>query len=105
MKFSADLLLMGSMLLVSTTECQAYVIPRTKNPSPSTFRFAETTTNVMMSTEDVAPDPTTFREAEVLGLRLMQEGNFEQALIGRFEQPSWLVGSICSSQWETDGLS
>lgn len=34
-----------------------------------------------MSSMD-APDPTSFREAEILGLRLMQEGNFEEALIG-----------------------
>ena len=34
-----------------------------------------------MSNEDI-PDPTTFREAEVLGLRLMQEGRFEEALVG-----------------------
>ena len=33
--------------------------------------------------EDAANIPvTTFREAEVLGLRYMQEGNYEQALTG-----------------------
>jgi hypothetical protein len=32
------------------------------------------------------PDPTTFREAEILGLRLMQEGSFEEALIGKREK-------------------
>ena len=33
--------------------------------------------------EDAANIPvTTFREAEVLGLRYMQEGNYEQALNG-----------------------
>jgi hypothetical protein len=36
---------------------------------------------MMMLTEDTS-DPTTFREAEVLGLRLMQEGNFQEALVG-----------------------
>ena len=40
-----------------------------------------TTTTMMMFNEDT-PDPTTFREAEVLGLRLMQEGNFQEALVG-----------------------
>ena len=28
------------------------------------------------------PEPTTFREAELLGLRQMQEGNYEEALKG-----------------------
>ncbi len=36
---------------------------------------------MLMSAEDT-PDPTSFREAEILGLRLMQEGNFKEALIG-----------------------
>ena len=40
-----------------------------------------TTTTLQMSMED-APEPTTFREAEVLGLRYMQEDRFEQALEG-----------------------
>ena len=37
-----------------------------------------------LSMADVEPNtsPTTFREAEVLGLRLMQEGNYEEALRG-----------------------
>jgi len=32
--------------------------------------------------EAAQPTPTTFREAEILGLRLMQEGNYEGALEG-----------------------
>lgn len=35
---------------------------------------------LLMTEEDQAPAPTSFREAEVLGLKLMQEGNFEEAL-------------------------
>jgi hypothetical protein len=35
------------------------------------------------SEEDVSIKPTTFREAEVLGLRLMQEGQFDAALKGK----------------------
>lgn len=30
------------------------------------------------------PAPTTFREAEVLGLKLMQEGDYDSALQGTF---------------------
>ena len=40
---------------------------------------------IYSSTEDdemSIPVPQTFREAEILGLRLMQEGNHEQALEG-----------------------
>ncbi len=33
--------------------------------------------------QNEAPRPTTFREAEVYGLRLMQEGKYEQALKGK----------------------
>ncbi len=35
------------------------------------------------------PQPTNFREAEVLGLRLMQEGQFEQALTGTLLISLW----------------
>jgi len=38
-------------------------------------------TSMMMITNEDIPDPSTFREAEVLGLRLMQEENFEDALV------------------------
>ena len=37
---------------------------------------------LLMNEEGNAPAPTSFREAEVLGLRLMQDGNFEDALEG-----------------------
>jgi hypothetical protein len=53
---------------------------------PLAFRAAETraftASTTMMTAEDNAPNPQSFREAEVLGLRLMQEGNFEEALVG-----------------------
>jgi hypothetical protein len=35
-----------------------------------------------MAESSETPTPTTFREAEVLGLRLMQEGNYQEALDG-----------------------
>lgn len=40
------------------------------------------TANVAAAGDAAIPEPslTTFREAEVLGLRLMQEGNYEEAL-------------------------
>lgn len=50
--------------------------------APLTFRPAASSLTTMQMTADGAPNPTTFREAEVLGLRLMQEGNFDEALIG-----------------------
>ncbi len=36
-----------------------------------------------MTASEEDSKPTTFREAEVLGLRLMQEGQFEEALKGK----------------------
>jgi len=71
--------------------CDAYVLPQLK-PVPLTFRPAESSsTTVQMATDDT-PNPTTFREAEVLGLRLMQEGNFEEALVA-FQKGMKLPGS------------
>jgi hypothetical protein len=39
---------------------------------------------VALNMADSVPEPTTFREAEVLGLRLMQEGDYQGALDGTF---------------------
>ena len=50
-----------------------------KNRGPS-FMNAESA--MQMAGVQETPDPTTFREAEILGLRLMQEGSFESALVG-----------------------
>lgn len=34
-------------------------------------------------------DPRTFREAEVMGLQYMQDGDYESALQGRFNEVVW----------------
>lgn len=47
--------------------------------------------SILMTNEDF-PEPSTFREAEVLGLRLMQNGNFEDALVA-FQKGMKLPGS------------
>ena len=39
---------------------------------------------VALNMADSVPEPATFREAEVLGLRLMQEGDYQGALDGTF---------------------
>ena len=39
------------------------------------------------------PQPTTFREAEVLGLKFMQEGNYEDALKGSY----WTIAAVAVS--------
>lgn len=49
-------------------------------------------TSMMMITNEDIPDPSTFREAEVLGLRLMQEGDFEDALVA-FQKGMKLPGT------------
>jgi hypothetical protein len=48
--------------------------------TPLHVRMTESTLRMTESSE--TPSPTTFREAEVLGLRLMQEGNYQEALDG-----------------------
>lgn len=68
-----------------------YSIPRSKKAS-LTFRSAESASTTMQMSAQDSPDPTTFREAEILGLRLMQEGNFEQALVA-FQMGMKLPGS------------
>jgi hypothetical protein len=75
----------------------AYTVrfPPTRGGMPTNARrsaeTSATTTTMMMFNEDT-PDPTTFREAEVLGLRLMQEGNFQEALVGtKFPVDSFAV--------------
>jgi len=74
---------------------KALNIPKTvpNKPKLTNRDAAETTavTSMMMTNEDI-PDPSTFREAEVLGLRLMQEGSFEDALIA-FKKGMKLPGS------------
>lgn len=88
-----NILMMG--VLVALSPCQGYTVryPSRSPPIPSqNIRSAETTsTSMMMSAEDTQ-DPTTFREAEVLGLRLMQEGNFKEALVA-FQKGMKLPGS------------
>jgi hypothetical protein len=69
-----------TIVLTLTPACyNAYVVPQSKMAA-LTFRPAAST--AVQMTADDAPDPTTFRAAEVLGLRLMQESNFEEALVG-----------------------
>lgn len=45
-------------------------------------RTSNGNTALLMTEEPEVSQPTTFREAEVLGLKLMQEGNYEDALKG-----------------------
>lgn len=72
-------------------------LPRTfsassSNGSSGTSRTAESTatgnTNSMAedsnSSDDSLPQPRTFREAEILGLKRMQQGNYQEALKGTF---------------------
>ena len=71
------------MALILLTVCvDAYSIPRVSRTPKITYRSAESAVTSMSMTNEDIPDPTTFREAEVLGLRLMQEGRFDEALVG-----------------------
>eukprot|EP00429_Kryptoperidinium_foliaceum_P020205 CAMPEP_0176032130 /NCGR_PEP_ID=MMETSP0120_2-20121206/15855_1 /TAXON_ID=160619 /ORGANISM="Kryptoperidinium foliaceum, Strain CCMP 1326" /LENGTH=205 /DNA_ID=CAMNT_0017365443 /DNA_START=153 /DNA_END=770 /DNA_ORIENTATION=+ len=90
------------LALVALSSCyyqpsDAYTVPYSSSSAsrhvpPSARRSAETSATSMMMTAEDAPDPTSFREAEVLGLRLMQEGNFQEALTA-FQKGMKLPGS------------
>ena len=68
----------------------------TRGPS---FMNAESA--MQMAGVQETPDPTSFREAEILGLRLMQEGSFEDALVGTLNSCSTHERRSfkCCSEW------
>mmetsp|Transcript_21646 Transcript_21646/g.45708 ORF Transcript_21646/g.45708 Transcript_21646/m.45708 type:complete len:209 (-) Transcript_21646:604-1230(-) len=83
---------MAISLVFTISHVYAYSIPKVSRTPKVTYRSAESAvTSMSMSNEDI-PDPVTFREAEVLGLRLMQEGRFDEALIA-FQKGMKLPGS------------
>ena len=74
------------MALILVIACvNAYSIPRVSRTPKRTCRSAESALTSMSMTNEDTPDPTTFREAEVLGLRMMQEGKFDEALVGTWQ--------------------
>ena len=69
----------------SSSQVEAFNVQHaTQTPKglPTNRAAATSATFLEMVNPDEQPDPTTFREAEILGLRLMQEGNFAEALVG-----------------------
>lgn len=75
MKFTSTII-----LLLATSSANAFTAsPRGWGESTNA---AAPTTKLGMTAPEPSK-PTTFREAEVLGLRLMQEGSFEDALDGK----------------------
>eukprot|EP00428_Durinskia_dybowskii_P007582 CAMPEP_0170301634 /NCGR_PEP_ID=MMETSP0116_2-20130129/51082_1 /TAXON_ID=400756 /ORGANISM="Durinskia baltica, Strain CSIRO CS-38" /LENGTH=186 /DNA_ID=CAMNT_0010553467 /DNA_START=229 /DNA_END=786 /DNA_ORIENTATION=- len=90
-----NILFLSVMLAALSLPCHGYTVrypSKSFSAASQNIRSAETTsTSMMMSAEDTQ-DPTTFREAEVLGLRLMQEGNFKEALVA-FQKGMKLPGS------------
>lgn len=91
-KGPAFLVLSIVLVLAISHNVDAYSIPRVSRTPKITYRSAETAVTSMSMTNDDIPDPTSFREAEVLGLRLMQEGSFEDALVA-FQKGMKLPGS------------
>lgn len=72
----------STIILVLATSASAFTAsPRGWGESTN----AAPTTKLDMTAPEPSK-PTTFREAEVLGLRLMQEGSFEEALDGKHLQ-------------------
>jgi len=80
------------VVLAISHNVDAFSIPRVSRTPQITYRSAETAVTSMSMTNDNIPDPISFREAEVLGLRLMQEGSFEEALVA-FKKGMKLPGS------------
>ena len=88
---SSIIMLILSMMMINNNfngvgvgVVNALTVPRVSNiPSTKLTNICRVATSMMMTNEDI-PDPSTFREAEVLGLRLMQEGSFDDALVGTF---------------------
>lgn len=85
------------LLAALTTMATAYVVPNrpmafaslsstsTRSNTFNSNQHYMTADSLAASGDAAIPEPrlTTFREAEVLGLRLMQEGNYEGALDGK----------------------
>jgi hypothetical protein len=88
MKTSFSLVGMLAVSLLSSSA--GYTIPGPRATS-RTFRSAESAATSMQMSGNEMPDPSTFREAEILGLRLMQEGDFDQALLGTLFRGAQLI--------------
>lgn len=79
MRYSSVVTILMSVCLLSTlpTTTFAWVV------KPSSWTAAtQRMSTVSLNMADSAPEPTTFREAEILGLRLMQDGDYQGALDG-----------------------
>ncbi len=81
-RFSAFLGFSIALVVVATYNVEAYTVPKISRTPFVTCRSAESAAASMSMEYEELPEPTNFREAEVLGLRLMQEGRFEEALVG-----------------------
>jgi len=75
---SYQTILVVSFALLQNTNINAFTIPKNMN----TISFGGMQTQLYSESQGAfsGPSPETFREAEVLGLRLMQEGQHDQAL-------------------------
>ena len=72
-------------LLCSLAACLCAMLMTRPVNSFQPYMFPRAGRRIMMKMTDSSsqePAPTTFREAEVLGLQLMQEGDYDLALKG-----------------------
>jgi hypothetical protein len=78
---SYQTIILVSFALLQNTSINAFTIPKNMN----TISFGGMQTQLYSESQGAfsGPTPETFREAEVLGLRLMQEGQHEEALKGK----------------------
>ncbi len=75
-------LLAIAVLQASSTNAFTVNTPLNQNCIQSASRFSTSLFGEDEVSAPATPTPQTFREAEVLGLRLMQEGQYEEALKG-----------------------
>ena len=73
---------------------QATTIPACRPPIGLTASAASVPAEGEMPSDKQPPRPTTFREGEVIGLRLMQDGLYEEALGGEAGCEFWNFGWV-----------
>jgi hypothetical protein len=87
--FWSTIWLLWPLLFISTTTLHAFTSPliagtrwanNNRGGEPDNDSHTSSATRLTMANKN----PTTFREAEVLGLKLMQEQKYAEALVGMY---------------------
>jgi hypothetical protein len=85
--FTFQQLFIACLVLLQNTSINAFTIPKNRKTTSLGITTGSIQSQLFSesggSSSAAGPEPLTFREAEVLGLRLMQEGQHEAALKGK----------------------